>query len=72
MTTRYTDNEWVQIIKQSQESLSDDMTIYPAPMIGSAEFARYIDHTMVNLDAKKEHIDRLCAEARIYGFRVST
>ncbi|KAI9716153.1 MAG: hypothetical protein M1812_005581 [Candelaria pacifica] len=69
MTTRYTDPEWVQIIQQSQESLNDGKVIYPAPMIGSSEFARYIDHTMVNLDAKKEHIDRLCAEARIYGFR---
>ncbi|KAI9703203.1 MAG: hypothetical protein M1836_007768 [Candelina mexicana] len=69
MTTRYTDPEWVQIIQESQESLSDDKTIYQAPMIGSPEFARYIDHTMVNLDAKKEHIDILCAEARIHGFR---
>ncbi|KAI9796053.1 MAG: hypothetical protein M1835_004719 [Candelina submexicana] len=69
MTTRYTDPEWVQIIRESQESLSDDKTIYQAPMIGSPEFARYIDHTMVNLDAKKEHIDMLCAEARIHGFR---
>ena len=30
--------------------------------------ASYIDHTLLKQDATGEQIDRLCAEAREYGF----
>ena len=32
------------------------------------EFAKYFDHTLLKQDATKEGIDKLCAEARQYGF----
>ena len=32
------------------------------------EFAKYIDHTLLKADAKKEEIMELCEEARMYSF----
>lgn len=34
----------------------------------NADFAKYIDHTLLKADAKEEAIVELCAEARMYSF----
>ncbi len=34
----------------------------------NTEFAKYIDHTILKADAKKEEIIELCGEARMYAF----
>lgn len=34
------------------------------------ELAKYVDHTLLKLDATEEQIDGLCAEARGWGFKV--
>lgn len=40
----------------------------PNPIIDPDEIARRIDHTLLKAEATAEQIDRLCAEARQYGF----
>jgi hypothetical protein len=42
----------------------------PAPAAGSAEFAAYFDHTLLKLDATAEQVDKVCDEARQWGFKV--
>ena len=37
-------------------------------VVGSAELARFIDHTLLKPEAALEQIDRLCEEAAQYGF----
>ena len=34
----------------------------------NTDFAKYIDHTLLKADAKKEEIIELCSEARMYSF----
>ena len=70
MTTGYTNDEWVSIIKDAQVHVPDEKRTYKAPMIGSVEFAEYIDHTLLKPDATKEQIDRLCEEAMKFDFKV--
>jgi deoxyribose-phosphate aldolase len=36
-----------------------------------AYIARYIDHTLLKLDATEAQIDQLCQEARTYNFKAS-
>ena len=43
---------------------------YQAPKPGTVEFAKYIDHTLLKLDATEEQIDQLCEEAKKYNFKV--
>ena len=70
MTTRYTDDEWETIIDQAERSLPSTPVEYKAPNLGSEEFAKTIDHTILKLDATKEQVDAICEEARRFNFKV--
>jgi len=70
MTTRYTDEEWVTFIEEVERDVVVAKEPYPYPKIGSREFAKTIDHTLLKLDAKSVQIDALCAEARVHEFAV--
>lgn len=70
MTNRYTNEEWASIIKRTHSCTPEKKTKYTAPMIGSLDFAKCIDHTLLKIDSTKEQIDRLCEEARRYNFKV--
>lgn len=73
MASLFTDSEWevkiADTIKavQSQAVLSQNYT-YPA--LGSQDFARCMDHTLLKTDATPAQIDTLCDEAREYCFKV--
>lgn len=69
MTTRYTYDEWIAIIDHAHKHLSTEIR-YKAPNIGTKEFAKAIDHTLLKLDATEEQIDQLCEEARKHDFKV--
>ncbi|KXT00563.1 hypothetical protein AC578_5230 [Pseudocercospora eumusae] len=69
MTTRYTDEEWSQIIADAEKRIKvDESKKYPIPEIGSEDFTRTVDHTLLKLDAKSNQFDDLCAEARVNKF----
>lgn len=70
MTTRYTDDEWETIINQAERNLPSTPVEYKAPNLGSEEFAKTIDHTILKLDATKEQVDAICEEARRFHFKV--
>ena len=70
MTTRYTDDEWETIIDQAERNLPSTPVEYKAPNLGSEEFAKTIDHTILKLDATKEQVDAICEEARRFNFKV--
>ena len=70
MTTRYTDDEWETIIDKAEENLPKIPVEYKAPTVGSEEFAKTIDHTILKLDATKEQVDAICEEARRFNFKV--
>ena len=74
MTTRYTNTEWARFIAEVERDVVEShhhTTPYPRPAIGSAVFARTIDHTLLKLETTAVQIDALCAEARVHGFAVS-
>ncbi|KAK4694617.1 deoxyribose-phosphate aldolase, partial [Lecanoromycetidae sp. Uapishka_2] len=64
MTTRYTHDEWLAIIERAKGNLPSSPATYKAPNVGSEDFAKMIDHTLLKLDATKQQIDELCEEAR--------
>lgn len=71
MTTRYTQDEWLDIIDRAQKSMpGTTIHQYKAPNIGTKEFAKTIDHTLLKLDATREQIDKLCEEAKFHDFKV--
>lgn len=70
MTNRYTDDEWIGIIADTQQHVTVSERPHPCPKPGSPDFARTIDHTLLKLDATSKQIDDLCAEARVAGFAV--
>ena len=70
MTTRYTDDEWEAIIDKAEGNLPRTPVEYKAPTVGSEEFAKTIDHTILKLDATKEQVDAICEEARRFNFKV--
>lgn len=43
---------------------------YTCPEIGSVEFTKTIDHTLLKLEARPPSFDDLCAEARVNDFAV--
>jgi deoxyribose-phosphate aldolase len=47
------------------------MAEYKPPELGTGQLARYIDHTLLKLDATTEQIDQLCDEAKEHNFKVS-
>lgn len=72
MTTRYTQSEWRTIIDDAERDLPSSFPLYKAPSLGTPDFAKCIDHTLLKLEATKEQIDELCEEARRHEFVVGT
>ena len=70
MMAPYSQEQWLAIIDRAKQDLPSDRISYKAPNFGTVEFAKYIDHTLLKLDATEEQIDRLCDEARNYDFKV--
>ena len=70
MTTRYTDEEWLDPINQAEKDLPNTPVIFKAPDVGTEAFAKTIDHTLLKLDATKEQIDAICEEATRFDFKV--
>lgn len=70
MTTRYTQAEWRVIIEEAERDLPSSFPRYKAPTLGTPDFAKRIDHTLLKLDATKEQIDLLCEEAKKHAFQV--
>ncbi|KAF2838986.1 aldolase [Patellaria atrata CBS 101060] len=68
MTVRYTDPEWVALIRETEKAVKVATTPYPVPPLESGDFAKLIDHTLLKLDATPAQIDGLCDEARREGF----
>lgn len=64
------DTEWRSIIEEAQASIQPPYRQYETPTTANALAATYIDHTQLKLDATDADIDKLCAEAREYGFAV--
>ncbi|KAI4175123.1 MAG: hypothetical protein LQ343_001884 [Gyalolechia ehrenbergii] len=69
MTTRYTQAEWRVIIEEAERDLPSSFPRYKAPTLGTPDFAKRIDHTLLKLDATKEQIDLLCEEAKKHAFQ---
>lgn len=72
MLTRFSQREWAAVIDAAQEALPGAPEKRSVPEPGTAQFARFIDHTLLKLDATDEHIDQLCQEAIEHNFKVST
>ena len=77
MTARYTNQEWTSIIAETERRVlalleKEEKAPVPAPCpaIGSGEFSRTIDHTLLKIEATRAQIDALCSEARVAGFAV--
>jgi hypothetical protein len=82
MTTRYTDAEWARFIGEVERDVGASMVsgegwkrakgevFYAVPKLGSPEFAKTIDHTLLKLEARGVQMDALCSEARVEGFAV--
>ncbi|KAL8688396.1 MAG: hypothetical protein Q9218_005687 [Villophora microphyllina] len=69
MTTRYTESEWRTIINAAECDLPNSFPQYKAPILGSPDFAKCIDHTHLKLDATTEQIEELCEEAKREDFQ---
>ena len=70
MTTRYTQDEWLAIFDTAERNLSDARVDYKAPSVGTAAFAKTIDHTLLKLEATEKQVDTLCEEAIRHNFKV--
>ena len=70
MTTRYTNDEWTLLIRQTERSLRTSNSPCPYPPVYTPGFAQCFDHTLLKVDTTLQQIDELCAEARGYGFKV--
>jgi deoxyribose-phosphate aldolase len=80
MTDRFTNAEWAAQIAETQRHVFAALRAqegeekrrmrYEVPEVGSREFAKTVDHTLLKLDATAAQIDALCAEARVEGFKV--
>jgi deoxyribose-phosphate aldolase len=80
MTDRYTNQEWAELIKETQRKVLSEVDQrgkegargwkYEVPELGDGGLAKTVDHTVLKLDAKEAAIDALCAEARVEGFKV--
>ncbi|CAF9925694.1 MAG: hypothetical protein ALECFALPRED_003203 [Alectoria fallacina] len=69
MTTRYTQDEWLAIFDQAGQNPPSTPLGYNAPSVGTAAFAKTIDHTLLKLDATEKQVDTLCKEARRLNFK---
>lgn len=80
MTDRYTNQEWADLIKETQRKVLREVEQrgkeggsgwkYEVPDVVDGGLAKTMDHTVLKLDAKEAAIDSLCAEARVEGFKV--
>ncbi|MCJ1474532.1 hypothetical protein MMC13_003190 [Lambiella insularis] len=62
----YTHEEWVSTVDQTVRKLPKAYKTFSHPR---HKTARYIDHTLLKLDATEDQIDRLCDEAKEYSFK---
>ncbi|KAL9603582.1 MAG: hypothetical protein Q9219_001085 [cf. Caloplaca sp. 3 TL-2023] len=69
MTTRYTQAEWRAIIDAADQDVPNSFPRQKAPTLGTPDFAKCIDHTLLKLDATREQIDQLCEEAVRHRFQ---
>lgn len=70
MTARYTDGEWATLVAETCKVVVPSKESYPVPPLDNGAFPKYIDHTLLKLDATGAQVDALCSEARTEGFRV--
>jgi hypothetical protein len=80
MTDRYTNQEWAELIKETQRKVLSEVDQrgkegakgwkYEVPEMEGGGLAKTVDHTVLKLDAKEATVDALCAEARVEGFKV--
>lgn len=70
MAAKYTNEEWEALIEKTEKSLVVSTEAYPIPNVGSREFNKTIDHTLLKLDATPAQIDELCEEAKKDDFAV--
>ncbi|KAL8693327.1 MAG: hypothetical protein Q9224_003773 [Gallowayella concinna] len=68
-TSPYTQADWRALIDKAEENTPGSFPEYKAPIPGTTDFAKCIDHTLLKLDATKEQVDELCEEARRHNFR---
>lgn len=71
-----TDAEWADLAEKTLSAFEQpqDTTTSPsadAPLPGTSDFARTVDHTLLKLDASDDGIIQCCKEAKQYGFKVS-
>ena len=71
MPTRFSQQEWAAVFDAVKEALPEVPEKRSVPEPGSVQLARYIDHTLLKLDATEEQIDQLCREAIEHNFKVS-
>lgn len=72
MTTRYTNDEWTTLIRQTEKCLRVNQLPCPYAPVYTAGFAQYFDHTILKVDTTPQQVDKLCGEARMQGFKVCT
>ena len=70
MATKYTQDEWLTIFDQAEQNLPRSPLKYKVPSVGTAAFAKTIDHTLLKLEATGEQVDTLCEEAKRHQFKV--
>ena len=68
--TRFSRQEWSAFIDAAEKRIPEPSEKFDAPEIGTAQLAKYIDHTLLKLDATEEQVDQLCKEAKEYNFKV--
>ena len=71
MPTRFSQQEWAAVFDAVKEALPEVPEKRRVPEPGTVQLARYIDHTLLKLDATEEQIDHLCQEAIEHNFKVS-
>ena len=69
MTLPSTQDEWLAVIYRAQHDMPSEPVSYKAPKLGTVEFAKYIDHTLLKLEATEAQISQLCDEAVRHSFK---
>lgn len=70
MYTRFSQQDWAVVIDAATKELPKLPEIHSVPEPGSVQLARYIDHTLLKLEATEAQIDQLCQEALEHNFKV--
>jgi deoxyribose-phosphate aldolase len=66
----YSDADWAKLFSEIESSLVVTDQPHPVADPGSPEFAKYIDHTLLKLDATEEQINQICDQAKAENFAV--